>query len=284
MKDPLKLLTLFVIILSGCDFSNNQIDIVRKQVEENISQWIIDNADNPRSYLPGTFKNFEIVDFSDGKISEQYYRITHKYKLKSITKGVVDNSHYFVLNKDFNVSIISKKSTQILQGTPPSIFDWAINYGEKFKKVDFGGLDSSYYFRKFKDYKNIGGNVWNDFNYLDSNCVNTFIKALLEFPDDVLRIDRIVKAIPEFNTNIANLGEGMNELGMEYQRIYGKNPQTNFVVFKAAKDTDEIFAVVDFNPETNEIQFRETRTEVIHSFRLDAVYLSSDCFKYKLKL
>jgi hypothetical protein len=250
MKGPLKHLTLFIIFLGGCSSCNNQNDLVRKKLEDNISQWILDNADNPGSYLPGTFDNFEIVDYTDGKISEKYYRISHNYKLKSVTERVVDNYHHFALNKDFNVSIISNKNTQILQGTPPSIFDWAINFGEKFKKVDFGGLDSAYYFRKFKDYKNIGGNVWYDFNYLDSNCVNTFIQSLLEFPEDVLRIERIVKAIPEFNTNFANLGEGMNELGMEYHRIYGKNPQTNFVVFTTSKDTDEIFAVVDFKPET----------------------------------
>jgi hypothetical protein len=266
----------------GCS-SSKTVDN-RIKVEKTLSEWILLNADFPDSYISDSFSNFTEVDFSlSSDTPERYYRITHSYKLKSKGNKEMENKHFFVLNKDFKVAIISNNETTMLQSVPPSIFEWAITFGENFKNIDYGGLDTSYYFRKFHDYKNIGGIIWRDFLYLDDDCFQLLLKALKSYPNEGMQIKRIINAVPEFETGFDKFGNGLNELGMDLYKTYGKNPQINFAVIQVNNDTSEIFTVTYFDETKHELHFKEINRNNIFSYSLDTSYLNTNCFKYILK-
>lgn len=285
MKTFFKIYLLSMGFIYGCNSSTNDVNNSKEKVEKAINEWIKLNADHPDSYTPASFSDFENIDFSISSDSPsiKYYRITHTYQLKSKGNKIVNSKHHFVLNGDFKVAIISKDKTPMLQSVPPSIFEWAISFGENFKNVYYGGLDSIYYFRKFQDYKKIGGNLWNDFNYLDDDCFQLLIKSIKHYPNHGIKIKRIIKAIPEFETSIDKLGDGLNELGMTLSRVYGKNPQTNFAVIQRDKDSSEIYMIASFDKINNVFQLKEINKNNTNLCILDTSYISTDCFKYILK-
>jgi hypothetical protein len=269
-------------LLYGCS-SPKTVDNKIK-VEKTITEWILLNADFPDSYISDSFSNFTEVDFSvSSDTPERYYRITHSYKLKSKDNREMKNKHFFVINKDFKVAIISSNETAMLQSVPPSVFEWSITFGEKFKNIDYGGLDTSYYFKKFKDYKNIGRNLWRDFLYLDDDCFSLLLKSLKNYPNRGMKIKRIINAVPEFETEFNKLGNELNDLGMDLYKTYGKNPQTNFAVIQMNNDTSEIYTVANFDETKKELHFKESNGNNIFTYSLDTSYISTNCFNYILK-
>jgi len=269
MKTHIHLTIITFILFYGCNSSrpvNNRI-----KVEKALSEWILKNADHPNSYISNSFSDFTEVDFSmaaDNSII--YYRITHNYKLKSKDNISRENKHFFVLNKDLKVTIISDNKTSMLQSVPPSIFEWAITFGENFKNVDYSGLDTTYYFKKFHDYKNIGGNSWSYFSYLDDDCLQLLLNSLKNYPNKGFQINRIIKAVSEFETGFENLGNGLNELGIYLNTTLGKNPQTNIAVIQMDNNTGEIYTVVGFDKTKSEICFKvisKKKSSLIHWIR-----------------
>ena len=221
MKSYLKVVFITAAILFGCNSSKNK---KKEQVKQRIIEWIKLNADYPKTYLPVSFTDYEEVDFSNSdNATEKYYRMAHTYKLNSKENQTIETKSYFVLNGDLNINIISNNATSTLQGVPPSVFEWAVTFGENFRNVYYSGYDTLDYFIKFKDYKHIGGNVWKEFDYLDNDCILLLTKSIKNYPGNGARIKRIIKAIPEFETDYDKLGKFPHELGMDIYKLYGKN-------------------------------------------------------------
>ncbi len=282
MKTHIHLTILTFILFYGCNSSRPVNNLIK--VEKALSEWILINADYPDSYISDSFCDFTEVDFSiTANTSIRYYRITHNYKLKSKDNIKKENNHFFVLNKDLKVTNISDNKNSMLQSVPPSIFEWAITFGENIKNIDYNGLDTTYYFKKFHDYKNIGGNSWSYFLYLDDDCLQLLLNSLKNYPNEGLQINRIIKAVPKFETGFENLGNGLNELGMDLYTTLGKNLQTNIAVIQMDNNTGEIYTVVSFDKTKSEICFKVISKKKIFSYSFDKSYLNTDCFKYRLK-
>lgn len=283
MKTQIYLFVLALFFTYGCNTSNVNKNNKLK-VEQAVSDWIKLNSDYPDSYLSQTFSNFSEVDFSI-ELSEpqKYFRITHAYKLMSSDKRILENKHFFVIDDKMRVGIISKKETSLLQSVPPSVFDWAISFGEKFRNIDFGGLDSAYYFKKYSDYKSIGACFRSDFYYMDNDCFTQLIKSIRPEKSGGPQLKRIILAVPDFNTEYESLGENLNELGKDMFKTFGLNHQTNIAVIQLENDTNENYAMMRFDRPKNTFEFIGFNSKDTFYFQVDTAYLNTKCFKHVLR-
>ena len=265
-----------------CDSQVANNNSSEENIKKKVTEWILSNADFPSSYKSISFASFEVIDFNvTGYSSKKYYRITHKYKLNSRNNKEVSNTHLFVLTENHKVSIISEEETLMLQSVPPSVFDWAINFGEKFENTDYGDLEENYYFQKFRDYKQIGGHLWKDFDYLDDECLEEFTKAINTNSKQKLTVKRVIRAIPKFSTTLDSLG--LNELGMSLSKVYNNNPRHNFIVIKDNLNDSEGFWLSDFNKQKQHFNLVEIETGLVKKIPVDQSFVKSNCFIMKMQ-
>ncbi len=214
--------------------------------------------------------------------TDTFYRIRHKYQLDDISGQSQTNEHFFVLNKEFEVAIITKEPTSYLQSAPPSTFEWAIQYGDGFVNVDFSGLDSSYFFQKYRDYKKIGGQFWGDFDYLDHDCLTFLKKSLTNYDPERAEIKRIIKAVPDFETEFNEINPALNELGIAIYTTLGKNPQTNFAVITSETDPNEMYTLATYDPVSNEMKLKGITADTMFAWTVDSAYINTNCFEHRL--
>lgn len=202
----IQLILFAYLLLIACNTREKKSNSKEEETKKYVKEWILANADYPDSYSSISFRNFEEIDFSMPNIpNTKFYRIEHQYTLKSRKNELLTKSHFFVLKDSSTVSLITEYETSLLQSMPPSVFDWAIEFGEKFKNVDYGGLTENRFIQKFQDYKMIGGNIWTQFHYLNEECKEEFSQAINRKNKQKWVLKRVINASPTFKSNLDSL-------------------------------------------------------------------------------
>ena len=247
-------------------------EIMRKDAELKV---IKTNADFPESYMPIEFSNFRTREHYG--IVDTCYEIAHKYKLRSKTGTLLEDRHFFILIGD-KMSLITKNRTNYINSVPPSTFVWSNIYGDRLENVYLSGHDTTRFLNSYRDYSLVGGGIWADFHYLDSDCL-WFLKSNLS-PQDSTDIDIKRVLITASNAVFEERAEKM---------MTGKKQQSNIqysdklAIYTRNGGSVERCGTLRYQEREKVISLTSLDSTEKYTFIVDSAFLETKCFKYKLE-
>lgn len=264
-----------VVFTLGLISCSSDEEIMRKDAESKVKSWIIANADFPESYEPVGFDSFH--ENRHHFVRDTCYGIFHKYKLKDRNGQLTEDRHYFVLIGD-KMSLVTKNRTDYIQTIPPSTFIWSNIYGDKLHNVYLSGYDSTNFYNSYRDYCLIGGGIWADFHYLDSDCL-LFLKSYLS-PKDSSNVDIKRILITASNTVFEERTEKIRTGKMQQSNIQYSD---KLAVYTKNDSSEEKCGSLRYHEKENTISLTALDSTENFVFSVEADFLKTKCFKYKLE-